>query len=254
METAPIDAYVAAFVARCEVIRRPGQSMVDEPGVSGLLACDDAPRVRLLVTDDRGYDALAALLPGARAGMINVFEPAARCTDLLRHQPPWRPETATAMVCRDLRRLPSLALPNGLTLRTVRRLAGDTPDGVPLEDAVAAAMRADPRIDDSADVFAAYLSSLPAAIRLFAALDRDGAVRATSGSGAFGTEASVLFVNTDPDWRGRGIASAMTAAALRAAQGSGARRACLDANGAGLQIYLRLGFEAVSQMRRFSAR
>jgi ribosomal protein S18 acetylase RimI-like enzyme len=63
-------------------------------------------------------------------------------------------------------------------------------------------------------------------------------------------EANVFFVNTDPDWRGRGIGRSMTAAALRAAQESGAQRACLDASDAGLPIYARLGFQSVSQVVR----
>ncbi|MEA2282061.1 MAG: Acetyltransferase domain [Solirubrobacteraceae bacterium] len=77
-------------------------------------------------------------------------------------------------------------------------------------------------------------------------------MRATSGSGTFGIEATVLFVNPDPGWRGRGIGRAMTAAALRAAQSSGAQRACLDATHAGLSIYLRLGFEVVARTTRFA--
>lgn len=252
MAAGSIDAYIAAFLTRCDVMRRPLQPEVREPGVHGLLASSDAPRTRLLVTDDRGYEMVAALLPRVREGMINVFAAAVRCTELIDDHPAWRSETATAMVCGDLRAVPTLALPSELTLRPVRRLAADAPDGVSLEDAAAAAMRADPRIEYPSDVFSGYLRSLPAAIRLFAAVDRDGRVRGTSGAGVFGTEASVMFVNTDPDWRGRGIAQAMTSAALRAAQDSGARRACLDATGAGLRIYLRLAFEAVTRTTRFS--
>lgn len=248
----PVDVYVAAFVARCDVIRRPGQQQVAEPGLHGLLPSSDDSLTRLLVTDDRAYNVLAALLRDARDGMINIFAAAARCAELVEAHPAWRSDTATAMVCRDLRTVPTLTLPSELTFRPVRRLAEDAPDGVPLEDAAAAAMLADPRIDDPPDVFADYLRSLPRSIRLFAAVDADGVVRATSGAGAFGKEASVMFVNTDPNWRGRGIGKAMTAAALRAAQGSGARRACLDATGTGLQIYVRLGFEAVTRTTRFS--
>jgi GNAT superfamily N-acetyltransferase len=156
------------------------------------------------------------------------------------------------MTCRDLQTVPPSRLPSELTLRPVRRLAGVAPDGVALEDAVAAIL-ADPRIDDRPDVFAGFVRSLPAAVRLFAAVGRDGAVRATSGSGAFGTEASVLFVNTDPEWRGRGIGQAMTAAALHAARDRGATRACLDATDAGLSIYPRLGSRP-SLARRTSSR
>jgi GNAT superfamily N-acetyltransferase len=254
VETGPSDIYVAAFVARCGVMRRPGQAEVDEPGVHGLLPSIADPHVRLLVTNDLAYDVVAPLLADARDGVINVFAAAARCAKLIEGHAAWRKSrTATAMVCRDLRALPTSTLPRELTLRPVRRLPGDAPGGVPLEEAVAAAMLADPRIDDPPTVFADYLRSLPSALRLFAALDGNGTVRATSGSGAFGMEASVMFVNTDPDWRGRGIGQAMTAAALRAAQESGARRACLDATGPGLRIYLRLGFEAISRTTRFSA-
>lgn len=155
------------------------------------------------------------------------------------------------MICRDLQAVPAVPLPSELTFRAVRRLADDPPEGVPLEDAVALAMQADPAIEDAPHAFAAYLCSLPPAIRLFAAVDGDGAVRATSGSGAFGAEANVLFVNTDPDWRGRGIGRAMTAGALRAAEDAGATRACLDASDAGLPIYRRLGFEAVARIDQF---
>lgn len=245
------DVYVAAFVARCDAMRRPGRREVDEPGVHGLLADIDDRLTRLLVTDDRAHDVLAALLPDTRAGMINVFAGATRCGELLDADPGWKSEASTAMVCRDLRIVPAVPLPSELTFRPVRRLAHDPPDGVPLQDAATAVMLADPRIEGPPDVFADYLRSLPAAIRLFAAVDADGVVRATSGSGAFGSEASVIFVNTEPGWRGRGVAQAMTAAALRAAQRSGARHAGLNASDAGLRIYLRLGFETVAPTTRF---
>ena len=251
MKASSVDLYVAAFTARCEAVRRPGQRAVGEPGVHGLLSTADDPLIRLLVVDDRAYDVLVGLLPDARAGMINVLATAGRCAELVGRHPAWMPNTAMAMVCRDLRTVPTVALPSGLRLRPVRRLPDDPPDGVPLERAVAAAMLAAPAIEDPPDVFAEYLRSLPSAFRLFVAVDRDGAVRATAGSGAFGQEATVLFVNTQPDWRGRGIGRAMTAAALRSAVESGARRASLDASDAGMSIYLRLGFEVVARTTRF---
>jgi GNAT superfamily N-acetyltransferase len=132
-----------------------------------------------------------------------------------------------------------------LTLRPV------TSAGVPLSDAAAAAMRADPRIDEPAEAFVAFLLSLPPATRLLAAVDGDGVVRGTSGYDASGAFTSVLFVNTDPAWRGRGIARAMTAAALGAAREQGAQHACVDATDAGLPIYERLGFELVTRTTRF---
>jgi GNAT superfamily N-acetyltransferase len=252
MQTASIDVYVGAAVARWDVMRRPGQMEVEEPGVRGLLPCTDDPLIRLLVTDDRAYGVLAALLPDAEAGMLNVFAAAARCAGIVNGDSAWKSESVTAMIYRDLRTVPAVPLPSELTLRSVLRVNDDAPDGVPLEDAVAAAMLADPTIGYPPEVFADFLRSLPPAIRLFAAVDGDGAVRATSGSGAFGTEASVIFVSTDPDWRGRGIGLGMTAAALRAAKDCGAKQACLDATDVGLSIYLRLGFEAVGRATHFS--
>jgi GNAT superfamily N-acetyltransferase len=249
--TPPIVVYVGAAVARWDVMRRPDQLEVDEPGVRGLLPCTDDPLTRLLVTDDRAYGVLEALLPDAQAGMIKVFATAPRCAELVAGQSAWKSESATAMICRDLHSVPAIPLPRELVLRAVRRLVDEAPDGVSLEKAAAAAMFADRRITDSPGAFADYLRSLPPAIRLFAAVDGDGTVRGTSGSGAFGAEANVIFVNTDPGWRGRGIGQAMTAAALLAARARGARQACLDATDAGRSIYLRLGFEAVARTTRF---
>jgi GNAT superfamily N-acetyltransferase len=247
----PVDVYVAAFLARCDAMRSPGQPAVSEPGVHGVLASSDAPLVRLLVTDDRAYDLVVGVLPDARAGMINVLAAAERCAELVGGDPAWRPDTATAMVCRDLGTVPELALPSGLRLRPVRRLPGDPPDGVSLECAIASAAAGSPAIARALDAFADYLRSLPPAFRLFVAVDGGGAVRATAGSGAFGEEATAIFVNTQPEWRGRGVGRAMTAAALRSALQCGARRASLDASDAGSSIYLRLGFEAVTRTTRF---
>jgi ribosomal protein S18 acetylase RimI-like enzyme len=250
MEPAALDVYVAAFRARCVAMRHHGQAMVNEPGIHGLLPRRGDPHTRLLVTDDRAHDVLSALVPDAPAGMVTVCEAATRCTTLLERRPAWRPDRATAMICRDLRTVPAVPLPSELTLRPVRRLAEDAPGGVPLTQAVAAAGRADPGIDDP-PALAEYLRTLPPGFRLFAAVDDSGVVRATSGSGAFGTTASVIFVNTDPDWRRRGIARAMTATALRSARDDGARDAGLDASDAGRELYLRLGFETATFTTRF---
>jgi ribosomal protein S18 acetylase RimI-like enzyme len=163
----------------------------------------------------------------------------------------WTSDTVTAMVCRELQTVPTLCLPSELALRPVQRLAHDDPGCVALENAVAAAMSAAAAVGDAPEVFADHLRSLPSTFRLFAAVDRDGTVRATSGSGVFGQHATVIFVNTDPGWRGLGIGQAMTAQALRAAQRSGARQACLDASTAASSIYRRLGFETAGTLTRF---
>jgi GNAT superfamily N-acetyltransferase len=204
-----------------------------------------------LVTDDRAYDVLAELLPDARAGMITVFAGAARCAELVDGLAAWTPKATTALIRRDLHTVPATPLPSELRMRSVRRLPDDAPDGVPLDDAAAAAILADPGFDGPPEELASYLRSLPATTRLFAAVDGDGVVRATSGCGAFRAFASVMFVNTDAAWRGRGVGRAMTAAALRAAHEDGARHACLDATDAGLSVYQRLGFEVASRVTRF---
>jgi GNAT superfamily N-acetyltransferase len=254
MPLSPTDIYTAAFTARCAARRRFGQPAIEQAGLYGLLACAQVPLTRLLVTDDRALDTLASLLPGVRAGMIDVFAEATRCTALISRQAPWRAEGLTAMSCGDLRAVPATALPEGLSLRRVRRHAvrDPTPDTVTLEDAVATAIRATPGTAETPGALAAYLRSLPGAFSFFAAVDAGGAVRATSGAGAFGPEATVIFVNTELGWRGRGIGGAMTAVALRAARDAGARRAGLDASPAGLSIYLQLGFDVVGGLTRFS--
>ena len=179
-------------------MRSPGWQRVNEPGVHGLLSASDDLPTRLLVTDDQAYDMLAVLLQDARAGTISVFAAAARCTEIVMSDPAWKPKAVTAMICRDLRTVAEVGLASGLTLRPVRRLADDPPGGVPLADAVAVAMSADSSSDDAPDALADYLRSLPSTTRLFAAVDGDGTVRATSGCGVFGAQASVFFVNTDP--------------------------------------------------------
>jgi GNAT superfamily N-acetyltransferase len=227
--------------------------MIAAPGVCGVLPGSEGRGIQLLVTDDQAHGTLSGLLAQAKAGMIRILERAGRCTELVADQLRWSSDTATAMVSSDLRAVRALPLPSELTLQPVRRLADDARDGVALSDAVAAAVSAAPSIEDPPEVFADYLRSLPATFRLSAAVDRDGRVRATSGSGVFGEYATVIFVNTDAGWRGRGIGQAMTAQALRAARSAGARYACLDASDAGRSIYLRLGFEDAGTLTRFRA-
>lgn len=156
------------------------------------------------------------------------------------------------MVCSDLRAVPELSLPDGLTLRPVRRVLNDPPDHVPLADAVGAAKRAGEDGEVSTVELLAHLSSLPEGTRLFAAVDDEGAVCGTSGSQASSTDAYVFFVNAVPNWRRLGVGLSMTATALRAALRLGASRACLDASGAGVPLYRRLGFMATGTMTQFT--
>jgi ribosomal protein S18 acetylase RimI-like enzyme len=235
-------------------MRSRGHRTVDGIGLRGVLPGTEDPRIQLLVIDDQAHDALADLLTEARGGVIRIFETATRCAHLVADRLAWSSDTVTAMVCSDLHTVPSLSLPSDLTLQPVQRLGDDGGGGVALADAVAAAMSASSAIEGPPAVFAEYLRSLPSTFRLFAAIDRHGVVRATSGSGVFGQYATVIFVNTDPDWRGRGVGQAMTTQALRAASCAGARQASLDASGAGRSIYVRLGFESAGRVIRFMSK
>ena len=250
MPSSALEVYVEAFLARSAAADSAGDAIITEPGILGLLASGSERRVRLLVTDDRALDRLSSLLDDARAGMVSVCAAAVRCQALLDGAPAWQAGTATAMICRCLQTVPAATLPVGLTVRPVQRFADDPPGGVSLQQAVAAAGRADPHTTDPR-ALARHLRSLPRAFCLWGAVDGDGVVRATSASAAFRATASVIFVNTDPGWRRRGVARAMAALALRAAERAGARHAGLDASEAGRELYLRLGFEAVTPIWRY---
>jgi ribosomal protein S18 acetylase RimI-like enzyme len=205
------------------------------------------------VLDDRAYDRLSVDVPAAREGVVHVFDQASRCGAFMRGQPDWKAERpATAMARRDIHSAPAATLPDGLLLRQVNRLDSGTHDSVPLKDAVAVALASDPGITEPPEEFAGSLRALPPAVRLFAAIDAEGVARATSGCDVFGEDARVFFVNTQPNWRRRGIARAMTLAALRAAVTSGAHRAVLDATEAGAPLYTGLGFEIVGRFTRYS--
>lgn len=246
------DAYAEAFDARCATVEGSGTRRVDGLGIRGLVAVDGSSRTQLLVLDDRAVDVLSAVLPLASAGTVRVDEAAGRCVQLIRRDPAWTPKRVTAMVCTDLRTVPEPLLPDGLTLRPVRRVLKDSPDGVSLTEAVAAAERASPAGLVSAEALATHLSSLPEGARLFAAVDSDGVVCGTSGSQTFISDAYVFFVNTVPGWRRRGVGLSMTAVALHSALQSGATRASLDASGPGIPLYRRLGFTPAAQIDQFS--
>ncbi len=248
-----VELYGAAFVARS--IRESAGDPVPliRPGIRGVVEAGEEPAIRLLVTDDRGYDRLVAEVEGARRGAVSVFDGATRCQEHLRSLSGWRADRpATAMVLRDVHAAPASALPRGLALRPVRRPAGDAPDAVPLEDAVAVAMAADPGITGPAAAFAGFLMGLPPSVRLFAAVDATGVARATSGVDVFGEHARIFFVNTEPAWRRRGIGRAMTLAALGFAASAGAGRAVLHATDDGAAVYARLGFEAAGRLTRYA--
>jgi hypothetical protein len=254
MAAAGVERYRASFERRSAAMTTGEQVVLAQPGIYGALGSAEHPGGRLLITDDRAEAVLAAQLPDLPAQIVNVFAAAARCRDLIQGAGRWRGEEATAMVCPDLAELPAVPTPAGLTIRPVRRGPDDPVDGVPLEQAAEACLRSDPSTAGLAlPGFIAFLQSLPPSTRLLAAVDSDDVVRATAGSSALGIDANAYFVSTDAQWRHQGVATAMTAAALSWAHEQGAQEASLDASAAGLSIYLRLGFEAVSPATLFVA-
>jgi GNAT superfamily N-acetyltransferase len=246
----PRQAYIDGFRERLLAMRQPGQEILDEPGLLALVGRDaDLQDGRALVTGDEAQGVLAARLSELLARVVFVLDEAEAC-QLLMSRTGRLPTACTAMVCDDLDAVPELPLPVGLSSRPV----GHAGDGhrVPIQDAAVAALRSDPTMAPTADLdgFVDYLSSIPNA-RYLAAVDDAGVVRATAASATWGRTTGVYLVNTDPDWRGRGVGTAMTAAALRGAHSTGAARACLDATALGLTIYLRLGFEPVGGVTQY---
>jgi GNAT superfamily N-acetyltransferase len=244
-----IDDYVRGFRGRVAATRRDGQQLVDGRGIVALLGTSArALDGRALVTSDDALDTLRGHLPALSVRAVTVFAAAEACHRLLADTGDYRLEPCTAMVHGDLGSVADLDLPEGLSLRPVSRMS-DTTEGVALEDAAAAALRSEPSAGPLDD-FVAYLRMALNA-RYLAATDADEVVRATAAAAVFGRTAIVFFVNTDAAWRGRGVGTAMTAAALRAAAEAGAENACLDASELGRSIYLRLGFRPVSAATSF---
>lgn len=248
----PLEDYVDASRRRFATVAASGMELVDAPGVIGVRPAAPGPvHGRLLVTDDRAADLVREELPRLRMSPLAVVEGAPACEQLVREAPGWVAQDGTAMVRGHLDDL-DVPLPPGLALVPVRRRPEDDPAGVPLEAAVEVCLAADPEEAALTSVarLSSYLRSLPGA-RLFAAVDDSGTVRATAGSAASDGDCGVFFVSTEQSWRGRGVGTAMTAAALRDARDHGARRACLDGSPAGRPIYARLGFDAVARITRF---
>jgi GNAT superfamily N-acetyltransferase len=66
--------------------------------------------------------------------------------------------------------------------------------------------------------------------------------------------AGIYVVSTLKEFRGRGIGTELTAAALKAGRERGLSTGTLQASGLGLPIYRRMGFEEVSRYRLFAKR
>ncbi|MEU8086681.1 GNAT family N-acetyltransferase [Micromonospora sp. NPDC049101] len=69
---------------------------------------------------------------------------------------------------------------------------------------------------------------------------------------SLGTDIGALYcIATDPDFRRRGIATALTREALRITRESGRRIATLQSSAEGEPVYLRIGFDTVARYRLY---
>jgi GNAT superfamily N-acetyltransferase len=251
--TSSAEFYRAVFARQCASRATSEHTMVDQPGICGVLGTPQRPDGRLLITDDRGLPVVEGLARGMHVRFVAAFDAAEKSREYLQSLDRWRFTTVTAMVCPDLALVPAAAAVDGLTVRPVRRAPDDPDDWVPLEQALRACMEADPAAADvDLNTAVTIFQSLPGVTRLFAAVDPTSTVRATAGSSVFGPDAAAFFVSTHQRWRNRGVATAMTAIALAWARETGAQGASLDATPAGRSIYTRLGFETVTPTTVFT--
>jgi N-acetylglutamate synthase-like GNAT family acetyltransferase len=153
------------------------------------------------------------------------------------------------MTLDDLGHLGSVPMPAGVDVLRVAVRPGVP--GYPLEPALRLATEYGEAAPAAAvrdlELEASLLRSLPG-IQFFAGVTQDGECVATAGSRVVGGAALVASVATHPSARRRGIGTAMTAVALRAAAQIGATEAYLDATAAGRAIYSRLGFAHVGDL------
>ncbi|MBK5308192.1 MAG: GNAT family N-acetyltransferase [Frankiaceae bacterium] len=155
-----------------------------------------------------------------------------------------------AMQLPTLASLPEVPLPPAVSVQTVD--VHDEGAAMSVEEALlvdvmhggtdAASSRRDLPLEADA------LRHMPG-VTLVAAVDAGGSCIATAGTRVVGRSALVSAVATIPEFRGRGIAAALTTAALRAARDAGARRAFLDASN-GASVYARLGFAPIGRVTR----
>ncbi|GAA0407416.1 MULTISPECIES: GNAT family N-acetyltransferase [Micromonospora] len=80
----------------------------------------------------------------------------------------------------------------------------------------------------------------------------DGRVVGTAATLISNGVAGIYVVSTVAEQRGRGIGTAVTAAALRAGRERGLRVGTLQASSAGEPVYRRMGFETIDHYRLFS--
>lgn len=218
---------------------------VDEPDLFGAVRPAGEPVGALLVVAPTAAPRLAELLSRASPELVAVAEPALDVLPLVIDAG-WSACSAyTAMVAPDLRGVPALPVPEPYKVQPVA--LDDADDAVTLEEALlvdvmyGGSAAATTVRDLPAE--AEHLRRLPG-IHLFAAVDPHGLCVATAGTRVVGTTAVLAAVATIPVARRRGLAQALSSAALRAAAAAGASEAFLDA-ATGTDFYRRLGFSGL---------
>jgi GNAT superfamily N-acetyltransferase len=193
---------------------------------------------------------LARTLDASSPDWVALTEPARELVPVVTDHGYVVVQSVLAMGMLSLADLPEIPLPPHVTLQPVD--VHGSADSISVEEALlvdvlhggtdAASARRDLPLEAEA------LRGLPG-ITLLAAVDEGGSCVATAGTRVVGRSALVSAVATIPQYRRRGIAAALTAAALDAARRAGAVRAFLDAS-AGESVYERLGFRPIGMVTR----
>jgi predicted GNAT family acetyltransferase len=206
---------------------------------------DYAGSVGTRVLDIYGDEALDFLRSIDRAtlatGSLHIRGDAPHVTAYLSSLGIFKQERQTGMICTDLAGVPRPPLPDSLRLSRVQ--VGDINDQLPTTAAFAAAIEAEDG-PPPGSMLPAVLRMAARPVQLFAAVDREGSIQATSAAAASGTTGMLWGIGTMHDWRGQGVGAAMTAVAVHGAADLGATTLLLDATDQGESIYRRLGFTA----------
>jgi len=177
------------------------------------------------------------------AGAIIVRGDAPKVSAFLDSFGVFNQEHETGMIGTDLADVPLPPLPGAL--RLTRAQSGDLADPeLPTTAAFGAAVEAEDGPPPGSMLPVLVRMAARAPVQLFAAVDADGTIQATSAATASGTGGMVFGVGTMHAWRGQGVGTAMTAIAIRGAAELGATTLLLDATEMGARIYRRLGFVA----------
>lgn len=220
-----------------------GLERVDEPGLVGAVAANGGPaRGGVLVLRTDAGPALLEVLRHGSPQWIGLPDPHPALLTLLAEQGWAVDQVHQAMSLSSLDALRTVRMPAGMEAVEVAVRPGRP--GFPLVTALEVEL-AHSRDEATApardlELEARLLREL--SVRFFAAVTDHGACVGTAGSRVVDASALVAAVATVPEYRRRGLGTAMTCRALEAAREDGALDAFLDATPAGASIYRRLGF------------